>query len=150
LREFPDNQRFDVRAPGLFILKICPNVSDMRVGETNDLSRITWVSENFLVTSETGIENDFAAAARDGPRGASVKEVPVFEREGRRSVLDFRQWILPWCRSKLLLISKSPKATRCLRERAQPLGTKKLKRHGLSCTFAVHLVFASVVSSEPK
>lgn len=67
----------------------------MGIGEANDLPRITWVGENFLITGEAGIENDFAAAARDGAGGASVKEAPVFQREGRGSVLDFCQWSLP-------------------------------------------------------
>jgi hypothetical protein len=116
LREFANDERFDIWAPGLFILEIRANVANVRVREANNLPRVTWVGENFLVTGEAGIENDFAAAARDGARSASVKEAPVFQREGRRSVLDFRQWVLP-----------------CF-----------------SCTFAIHLVFASVVSSEPK
>jgi hypothetical protein len=116
LRELSDDQRLNVRAPGLFILEIRANIANVRIGEANNLARITWVGENFLVTGEAGIENDFATAARDGAGGASVIEAPVFQREGRRSVLDFRQWILPCS----------------------------------SCTFAVHLVFASVVSSEPK
>ena len=67
----------------------------MRIGEANDLPRIAWIGENFLITGEAGIENDFAAAARDGARGASVKQAPVFQREGRGPVLDFCQWSLP-------------------------------------------------------
>ena len=67
----------------------------MRIGEADNLSGVTGVSENFLVTGEASIENNFAAAARDGARGASVKEAPVFQREGRGSVLDFCQWSLP-------------------------------------------------------
>jgi hypothetical protein len=42
------------------------------------LTGITWVGENFLVTGETGIENDFTAAARDGAGSAAVKYAPVF------------------------------------------------------------------------
>ncbi len=67
----------------------------MRVGEADNLPGIAWVGENFLVTGEAGIENDFAAAARDGARGAPVKQAPVFQREGRVSVRNFCQWILP-------------------------------------------------------
>ena len=67
----------------------------MGVSEADNLPRVTWVGENFLVSGEAGIKNDFAAAARDGARGASVKEAPVFQREGRGSVLDFCQWSLP-------------------------------------------------------
>jgi hypothetical protein len=67
----------------------------VRIGEANNLPSITWVGENFLISGEAGIENDFTAAARDGACGASVKEAPVFQREDRGSVLDFCQWSLP-------------------------------------------------------
>ena len=95
LREFADNQRLNVRPPRLFIFKVRADVADMRIREADNLPRIAWVGENFLITGEAGVENDFAAAARDSARGASVKEAPVFQREGRGSVLDFCQWSLP-------------------------------------------------------
>jgi len=63
----------------------------VRIRETNNLSGIAWVGENFLVTGEAGIENDFAAAARDRARCAAVKDAPVFQREDRGSVLNFAQ-----------------------------------------------------------
>jgi len=59
------------------------------------LPRITRVGENFLVTGEAGIENDFTAAARDRARRAAIKDAPVLQREYRRSVLNFGQWVLP-------------------------------------------------------
>jgi hypothetical protein len=73
LREFADDQRLDVWPRGLLIFKIRTDVPNVRIGEADNLPRITWVGENFLITGEAGIENDFAAAARDGARGASVK-----------------------------------------------------------------------------
>jgi hypothetical protein len=60
------------------------------------LSGITGVGENFLVTGEAGIENDFSAAARNRARRAAVKDAPVFQREDRGSVLNFGQWVLPY------------------------------------------------------
>lgn len=67
----------------------------MRVSKANDLAGVTGISENFLVTGEAGVENDFAAAARDGAGRAAVKDAPVFQRECRGSVLNFGQWGLP-------------------------------------------------------
>jgi hypothetical protein len=67
----------------------------VRIGQTDNLSRVAGVSEDFLVTGEAGIENDFAAAARDGARRPAVKDAPVFQRECRRSVVNFGQWVLP-------------------------------------------------------
>jgi hypothetical protein len=72
----------------------------VRIREANNLPGVTGVGENFLVTGEAGIENDFAAAARDRARRAAVKDAPVFQREYRRSVLNFGQWVLPYFSSK--------------------------------------------------
>ena len=67
----------------------------MRIGQADDLPGITGIGENFLVTGEAGIENNFSAAARDRARGAAIKYAPVFQRENRGSVLNFGQWVLP-------------------------------------------------------
>jgi len=58
------------------------------------LSGVAGISENFLVTREAGIENDFAAAARDGAAGATVKDAPVFERERGGAMRNFGQCCL--------------------------------------------------------
>jgi hypothetical protein len=55
----------------------------VRIRQADDLARVTWIGENFLVSGETGIENDFAATAGARARRASVKDSPVFEREYR-------------------------------------------------------------------
>src|SRR6266481_9426284 len=73
LRKFAHDERFDVRPRGLFVLEVRTHVSDMRVRETDNLPGIAGVGENFLVTGEAGIENDFAAAARDRAGRAAVK-----------------------------------------------------------------------------
>jgi hypothetical protein len=67
----------------------------VRIGEANNLSGVTGVGENFLVTGKAGIENDFAAAARDRACCAAVKDAPVFQREDRGSVRNFGQCVLP-------------------------------------------------------
>ena len=61
---------------------------------------VAGVGENFLITGEAGVENDFAAAARDRARCAAVKDAPVFQRKYRGSVLNFGQWVLPLFSSK--------------------------------------------------
>jgi hypothetical protein len=68
----------------------------MRIREANNLARITWIGENFLVTGEAGIENDFAAAARNRARRAAIKDAPVFQRENRGSMRNFGQCVLPY------------------------------------------------------
>jgi len=94
LRKFADDERFDVRAGSFFIVNIRADVSDVRIGEADDLPGITGVGENFLITGEAGIENDFAAAARDGASRAAVKYAPVFQSESGGSVRNFGQCVL--------------------------------------------------------
>jgi hypothetical protein len=94
LRKFADNQRFDIWTGRFLIVKIRANVSDVRISETHTLPGVTGVRENFLISGEAGIENDFAAAARDRAGRTAVKYAPVFQRECGRSVLNFVQCIL--------------------------------------------------------
>jgi len=91
LRKLADDQRFNVRARRFFVIEICANISNVRIREANDLPGVAWVGENFLVSGEAGVKNDFSAAARNRAGRAAVKYAPVFERENRRSVLNFVQ-----------------------------------------------------------
>ena len=95
MRKLPDDEGFDVRPRRFFVVEISPDISNVRIGKADDLPGIAGVSENFLVTGEAGIENNFAAAARDCARGAAVKNPPVFEGESGGSVLNFGQFVLP-------------------------------------------------------
>ena len=94
LRKLSHHQRFDERARRFLVIDVGADISDVRIRETNNLARVAWVSENFLVTGKAGIENDFAAAARHRARSSPVKYAPVFQREDCRSVMNFRQWSL--------------------------------------------------------
>jgi hypothetical protein len=49
----------------------------MGISQADDLPGIAWVGEYFLITSKAGIENNFAAAARDRARRTAVKDAPV-------------------------------------------------------------------------
>jgi hypothetical protein len=95
LREFANNQRFDIRLFCLFVIEVSAYISDVRVSEANNLPRVTWVGEYFLISGEAGIKNDFAAAARDRAGRAAIKYAPVFQRENRKSMRNFRQCVLP-------------------------------------------------------
>ena len=66
----------------------------MWICQANDLPGVAGIGENFLVTREAGIENDFAAAARDSASSTAVKYAPVFQSESGRSVLNFGQCVL--------------------------------------------------------
>jgi hypothetical protein len=94
LRKLSHDQGIDVGTGGFFIVEICADIPDVRIRQANNLPRVTGVGENFLITGEAGIENDFAAPARDGARGTAVKYAPVFQSESGGSVLNFGQFVL--------------------------------------------------------
>ncbi len=100
MRKFANDKRFDVGPRGLFIFGVCADVADVRIGQANNLPGVTGVRENFLVTGEAGIENDFPAAARNGARRTAIKNASVFQRENRGSLRNFGQWGLPYFSSK--------------------------------------------------
>ena len=100
MREFAHDERFDVRPRGFLIFKVGADISDVRIGQANDLPGVAGVRKDFLVTGEAGIENDFAATARNRAGRAAIKDAPVFQREDRGSVLNFGQWVLPCFSSK--------------------------------------------------
>ena len=86
------------------------------------MAGVAGVGENFLITGEAGIENDFAAAARDRARSAAVKDAPVFQGERGGPVRNFGQNVLPVQSSK----------------------------YAVDAVRSHFLVLASVVYSEPK
>jgi len=64
------------------------------IGQANNLPGIAGIGENFLVTGEAGIENDFAAAARYRARRAAIKYAPVLERQSCWTMKNFGQCAL--------------------------------------------------------
>ncbi len=94
LGKLADDKRFDVGARRFFIVEIRADIADVRIGEADDLAGIAGVGENFLITGEAGVENDFAAPARDGASRTAVKYAPVFQSESGGSVLNFVQCVL--------------------------------------------------------
>jgi hypothetical protein len=94
LRELAHHQRFDVRLGRFLVVEVGADIADMGIGQADDLAGIARVGENFLITGEAGVENDFAAAARDGAGRAAVKDAPVLERQDCRTMQDFVQCAL--------------------------------------------------------
>jgi hypothetical protein len=79
--KFTDDQRLDVRPNRLFIVGVDADISDVRVCQADNLAGIARIRKNFLISGEAGVENDFAASASVGSRGAAMKNAPVFERK---------------------------------------------------------------------
>src|SRR6266853_5265511 len=78
----------------LLIVEVRPHIPDVRIRQANDLSRIARIGKDFLVSCETGIENNFAAAPGAGPCGASSKNSSVFECKSTLPCTSFSQRIL--------------------------------------------------------
>jgi PPE-repeat protein len=65
----------------LLIIEVGPHISNVRIRQTDNLSRVTGIRENFLISGEAGIENSLSAPAGFGARGASNENSPVFQRK---------------------------------------------------------------------
>ncbi len=83
-----------MRAWRFLIIQVGPNISNMRISQADNLSRVTRIGENFLIPGEAGIENDFAAAPGDRSPRAPMKNAPIFERKNSPPCFRFRQWTL--------------------------------------------------------
>jgi len=83
-----------VRPGGFLIIGIRSHVSYVRISQADNLPRIARIGEDFLISGEAGIENDFAAAARDRAGRTAVKDAPVLQRQYCGSVQNFGQWVL--------------------------------------------------------
>jgi len=50
LRKLPHDERFDVRPSRFFVVEIGADIADMRISQADDLTRVAWVREDFLIT----------------------------------------------------------------------------------------------------
>jgi hypothetical protein len=76
-RKLADDQRFDVGLAGFLVFEIRADVADVGIRQADDLPGVAGIGENFLVTGEAGIENDFAATAGASTRCTAVKDSSV-------------------------------------------------------------------------
>src|SRR3984957_10738861 len=92
--EFAYDQSFDVRLCRLVVIAIRADISYVGISEADNLAGIAGIGENFLVTGEAGIENDFAAAARASACRTAAKDSSALERESRATGEGLRQGVL--------------------------------------------------------
>ena len=83
-----------MRVRRFLVIDIRPHVSNVGISQADNLARITRIGEDFLVSSEASIKNDFAAAPGNRSRSAPMKNAPIFERKSSFSCFRFRQWTL--------------------------------------------------------
>src|SRR2546428_7718553 len=80
-RDLSNYETFNERLAGLAIVLVGAVISDLRVCENDDLTGIGWVSEDFLVTGNGGIENYFTVAFRGRTKASALEDCPVFQGE---------------------------------------------------------------------
>jgi hypothetical protein len=59
--------------PRLDVLVIDPGVADMGIGQGDDLPRIGWIGENFLIAGQRGIEDHLTDGHAFGADGTATK-----------------------------------------------------------------------------
>jgi len=64
------------------------------IRQADNLPRVTRIGEDFLISRQAGIKNDFAAPPDYRSSGAAMKNAPIFERKSSFSCFRFRQWTL--------------------------------------------------------
>src|ERR1700691_5355432 len=80
-RELAHDQAFDPRTRGFVIFLVGAVVTDLRIGQDNDLPRVGRIGENFLVAGDGSIKNDFAVAFAFGAVAFASEDSPVFQRK---------------------------------------------------------------------
>ena len=93
-RKFAYDKPFDIGLGRFVIVRIRTHIADVRIREADNLPGIAGIGENFLVTGEAGIENDFAAATSASTRGTTVKYSSILKRESRATCGVLRQCVL--------------------------------------------------------
>src|SRR4029077_3291411 len=72
---------FDPRTRGFVVFLVGTVVADLGIGQDNNLPRVGWVRENFLVAGDGSIKNDFAVAFAFGAVAFASEDSPVFQRK---------------------------------------------------------------------
>src|SRR5437764_437135 len=78
-------RRCGVDLCGFQVLRGGAGVADVRAGERDDLTGVGRIGENFLVTGEGGIENNFACGVALRSDRLAAEDRPIGQREHRRS-----------------------------------------------------------------
>src|ERR1035437_8285893 len=80
-RKLADAQALD-KGPGRLVVRLVSAVvADLRVGEHHNLAGIGGVGEDFLVSGQRSIKNNFTPAFARSAIAVTAKDAPVFERQ---------------------------------------------------------------------
>src|SRR5438874_11585758 len=92
-RELANDQTFNIGPRGLVVFRIGAVISDLRIGENNNLAAVRRIGENFLVAGDGSIKNDLAVTFAFGAVAFAAEDAPVFQRKDSLHQCS-REWIL--------------------------------------------------------
>ena len=79
-----DHEAGGIDLRGFQILGRGAGIADVRIGERDDLAGVGGIGEDFLVSGQRGIENDFASGVALGSDGLAAEDGTVRQRQHRR------------------------------------------------------------------
>jgi hypothetical protein len=82
-RHVPNYQAGGVGCGRFQILGRGAGVADVWIGERDDLSGIGRIGEDFLITGQRGIENDFASSVAFGADRLAAEDRSIFQSQDR-------------------------------------------------------------------
>ena len=91
-----DHQAFDVGPAGFVVLGAGSVVADLGIGQDDDLARIGRIREDFLVSGEGRIEDNFTGPLGGRTKAPALEDGPVFQGEDCRvqfRMIPPREWI---------------------------------------------------------
>ena len=80
-RKLANHQPLNVRAFGLVVRGTGSVVADLGIGQDHDLPGIRGIGEDFLISRESGIEDNFAASLGGRTKTPALEDVPVLQGE---------------------------------------------------------------------
>src|SRR5579872_710083 len=80
-RELANDKAFDPRTRGFVVILVGAVVSDFWIRQNDDLSGVGRVGENFLVSGDGSIKNDFAVAFAFGAVAFASEDFAVLQRK---------------------------------------------------------------------
>ena len=80
-RQIPDNQSRRLYPGGFLILAGDASVTDVRVGQGNDLSAVWGICQNLLISGHRGIEDHLTRCCAGSTNGEAAENSAIFQCE---------------------------------------------------------------------
>ena len=76
-----DHEAFNVRTVGLVVGGAGSVIADLRIGQDHDLAGVGGVGEDFLISREGGVEDNFARSLGGRTKTPAFEDAAVFQGE---------------------------------------------------------------------